>query len=158
MGTKIAGKPVGKLVNTISGGTQDDEGLLKAIPSVPALAGEITDTVASILLIKDGNSAQQKLGEKKLRDNIFSVFKAVANVTRRTLRVVEQFRLQRGDRVHRRDHCAHRPRRAHRRHHHQHRHDGEGGDRRGHSGIARNQVTRISARKPRAAATNSRRP
>lgn len=93
MGTKIAGKPVGKLVNTISGGTQDDEGLLKAIPSVPALAGEITDTVASILLIKDGNSAQQKLGEKKLRDNIFSVFKAVANVTRRTLRVVEQFQL-----------------------------------------------------------------
>lgn len=92
-GTKLAGKPIGKLVTTISGGTQDDEGLLRAIPSVPALAAEITDTVASVMLITEGNSAQKKLGQKKLKDNIFKIFKAVAKVTRSTLKVAEQFQL-----------------------------------------------------------------
>lgn len=91
--TKMGGKPVSKLVTTISGGTQDDEGLVKAIPSVPALAAEITDTVASVMLITDGNSAQKKLGQKKLKDNIFKIFKGVAKVTRSTLKVVEQFQL-----------------------------------------------------------------
>ncbi len=93
-GTKIGGKVVVKpLLKQVTGGTQDDEGLLRAIPTPLALGSEVADMAGSILLIKDGNSAQKKLGQKKLFDNIFGVFGALGKTVRASLKSAEQFQL-----------------------------------------------------------------
>jgi hypothetical protein len=93
-GTKVVGKGVvAPIVGQATGGTQDDEGLLSAIPTLPALGAEVADLAGSIQLITDGNSAQKQLGIKKLKDGIFGVFGGMGKVVKTTLKSVEQFQL-----------------------------------------------------------------
>jgi len=84
--SKIVGTVVTPVVKTAG---SDDMGITGLVAPTLNLGGSLTDVGGSLLLIKDGNQAQKKLGYRRLYDGISSVFKTMSTAVRRSLSVAE---------------------------------------------------------------------